>query len=182
MVDLSLNCVVQNATLEVEYKLSNKGTAPLIAFDGATGKGSPLPDLSADLYIGSAGDEVRMFRVVPKTPTNLTVESLPVPNVSETLPGKTRTVKFQVPVPVRERSEWTPDSPKATYTERTVHIVSLVIGYFWKTSDTVLKPFPENPSVFRLESRLPPEQRIRATQRAAVPVLVRTDAAFRRPE
>ena len=181
MVDLRLSCAVHGKALEVKYELGNQGKVPLIAFDGATGKGEPLPDITDAVYVGAAGGEVRILRVVP-SPGTLAVDALPIPNVSETQPGQTRTVNFTLPLPLRERSEFTPDFPQATYEERAVHSLSLVIGYFWKTPNTVLKPFPDNPAVFRLESKLPQQQRAQASVRIIVPVLMRTDSNFARPE
>ena len=179
MIDLRVIGKVEDGLLKVEYKLENRGTSPLIAFDGAPGAGSPVPDLSRMILVSYAIEDLKLLRVIPQPPPGTMVESARIPLVSQTDPGKSRHVKFSLPVPVREFNDWTPDFKDATYEKHVVPMITLVIGCFWKTPATVLKPAGA-PELLRLHAGMEPEQRVQASFRVDVEVEARTDSKFLR--
>ena len=183
-VQLSAKCRTEEGALLVDYELSNHGQEPIVAFDGAVGDpAKKYEDLTQNLYIGVRGNEdVRILRVVPQPPAGLAAAHVPTPAVSLIEPGRTRKVSFKLPLPLKERSQFTPDYPGATYEKRQYQKVLLVIQIALKTEKTSLVPFPANPGAFRLNGEAGPGGRVESSCNVAVDVLVRTDSGFLRPE
>jgi hypothetical protein len=82
-------------------------------------------------------------------------------------------------LPVKERSEFSPDFSGATYEEQTVNECELKIGYFWKTPATILKPLG-HPNVWQVVkgASLAETHEISGMTRVTFELLVRTDAQF----
>ena len=179
---LSVTAQVSGDTLLVNYALVNSGAEPLIAFDGAGGTGDDQPaDLTGQLYVSSGGAGVaRILRIRPPAhPTKKTTRIF-VPAVSEVKPGQTRRVTFRVMLPLKERSEYTPDFAGAVYQQRQVSRIELCVDYFRKTLLTELKPLGK-PGVYQVAKGLAPlsdTRRLSATAAASFPLLVRTDNTF----
>ena len=184
LVQLSANCRIESGALLVDYELTNRGPQPVVAFDGAVGDpAKKYEDLSKNLYIGVRGHEaVQILRIVPQPPTGVAVAHVPVPALSLIEPGQTRSVSLKLPLPLKERSQFTPDYPGATYETRQYGKVILVIQTALKTEKTKLVPFPSNPAAYKLEGEAGPGGRVEASCNTAVDVLVRTDGGFLRPE
>ena len=184
LVQLSMKCRPQDGALLVDYELSNNGQQSIVGFDGRVGDPTKkYEDLTQSVYIGVRGDgSVGILRVVPKPPTGVSVAHIPVPALSLIEPGQTRKVSFKLPLPLKERSQFTPDYPGATYEQRHYSKVLLVIEIALKTDKTILTPFPANPAAYRLSGGLGPSTRVTASCDSAVDVLVRTDNGFLRPE
>jgi len=181
MASLAVTAQVSGDTLLVSYALVNAGAEPLIVFDGAGGTGDQPADLTGQVYVSLGGAAVaRILRIRPPThPTKKTTRIF-VPAVSEVKPGETRRVKFRLMLPLKERSEYTPDFAGAVYQQQQVSQIELCVDYFRKTLLTELKPLGK-PGVFQVAKGLAPlsdTRRLSATAAASIPLLVRTDNIF----
>jgi hypothetical protein len=184
LVQLSVKCRTEGGVLLVDYELTNGGPQPVVAFDGAVGDpAKKYEDLTKNVYVGVHGNEaVRILRIVPKPPAGVSVAHVPVPALSLLEPGSTRSVSFKLPLPLKERSQFTPDFPGATYDSREYGKVVLVIQTALKIETTKLVPFPANPAAYKLEGQAGPGGRVEASCNTPVDVFVRTDNGFLRPE
>src|ERR1039457_4184793 len=132
---------VEGGALHVRYALINRAGRAIVAFDGATGTGGgPFPDLTGQCYVSCADGAVRVQRIRPSPHPSIDTTRIFMPAVSQIAPQETRRVQFRLPLPVKERSEYTPDYPGAMYEQQLVNRLELRIGYFFKTGETVLKP------------------------------------------
>jgi hypothetical protein len=180
-VTLELRAEIRENALHVGYGITNRDSRSLVSFDGAIGVGGgEFPDLIGNCYVSSTGPGVvRILRIRPPAhPTKNTTYTF-MPPAAEVKPGETRRVRLGLALPLKERSEFSPDFPGATYEKQTVARLELRIGYFWKTEDTVLQVLTP-PNVWRVVKGAPLSQIFQVA--AAVPanceLLVRTDAKF----
>ncbi|MGA2723874.1 MAG: hypothetical protein ABSG79_15870 [Bryobacteraceae bacterium] len=179
---LDLSASVEGGALHVRYALINRAGRAIVAFDGATGTGGgPFPDLTGQCYVSFADGAVRVQRIRPSPHPSIDTTRIFMPAVSQIAPQETRRVQFRLPLPVKERSEYTPDYPGATYEQQLVNRLELRIGYFFKTGETVLKPLG-TPGVFQAVKGASLSQTFQVAQicPATIDVLVRTDAEFLR--
>ena len=179
---LETRATVVEGTLRVSYSVSNRSQRAMIAYDGATGKdGGDFPDLSTGCYVSYMDGACRILRIRPPTHPLRTTSRILIPPASIVEPGQTRRVQFRLPLPLKERAEYTPDYPGATYAPRVVHRLDLCIGYFWKTPDTVLKALPPT-GVWQVMRGAPLVETYQIAESCSVTfqMLVRTDADFLR--
>jgi hypothetical protein len=142
-LELGARATVEDGVVRVSYDMRNRSQQTMVAYDGATGTGGgDYPDLSAGCYVSYSDGECRILRIRPSPHPLRTTTRILIPPASVVDPGQTRRVQFRLPLPLKERAEYTPDYPGATYALRPVHRLILRIGYFWKTPETVLKPLP----------------------------------------
>lgn len=180
-ITLELRAEISGNALHVGYGITNRDSRSLVSFDGAIGTGGgEFPDLTGACYVSSAGPgSVRLMRIRPPAhPTKDTPRTF-MPPAAEVKPGETRRVRFGLALPLKERSEFSPDFSGATYVKQAVTRLELRIGYFWRTEDTDLQVLTP-PNVWRVVKGAPLSQIFQVA--AAVPVncelLVRTDAKF----
>jgi len=179
---LDLSASVAEGALDVTYSLLNGTAHPIVAFDGATGTGGvPFPDLTGQCYVSYIDGGIRILRIRPGPHPTKDTTRIFMPAASEIAPQETRRVQFRLPLPVKERAEYTPDYPGATYVKQPVHRLELRIGYFFKTGDTVLKPVGTQ-GVVQVVKGASLSQTYQVSQicPVTVDVLVRTDAEFLR--
>lgn len=181
-LSLKLEAQVQQGVLHVRYTLANHASLPILAYDGAPGlpPDAKWPDLANQIYVSVLGDSVALKRVNPPQPPGVQVNRVFLPPLSQTLPGETRIVQFQLLEPVAERSQYTPDFPGATYDRLSVHQIELQLGYFWQTAGMEVTPFPANPKAFRLKGAHAPQLLAVARTYETLLVKARTDSAFQR--
>ena len=145
---LDISAAVQGGALEVSYALTNRTAQTIVAFDGAPGVGGgPFPDLTGQCYISYSDGVVRIIRIRPGPHPTKDTTRIFMPAGSELAPQETRKVQFRLPVPVKERAEYSPDHAGAAYAKHLAHQLELRIGYFFKTAETVVKPREAHGSV-----------------------------------
>jgi hypothetical protein len=179
-IRLEVSQRANNSVLEVVYSLANAGERAIVTYDGAIGAGGgEYPNLTTECYVSVTGNVARILRSRPPAhPTIDTTRTL-IPNAAEVKPGETRKVKFSLPLPLKERSEFSPEYAEAKYDRKRVSRLELRIGYFWRTPDTVLKPL-QPPGVFQVVkgASLSEVQFVSATTHCDIEALIRTDPAF----
>jgi hypothetical protein len=180
-VSLEMTAGVSNGVLQVSYVLANHGSMPLVVYDGAKGPGEDAyPDLAGQCYISySPPDVARVLRIRPPVhPFKDTTRTF-MPPVSEVAPGGRREVRFRLSLPLKERSEFTPDFAGAVYEKEPVKMLELRIGCFWKTPDTVLRPLSV-PDVWAVVKGAPLSRtfEVSAVSKVSFEMLVRTDSVF----
>jgi hypothetical protein len=183
-LSLELRATVTDGAVRVSYTIANRSPQTMVAYDGATGTGGgEFPDLTTGCYVSYADGACRILRIRPSPHPLRTTTRILIPPASVIEPGQTRQVQFRLPLPLKERAEYTPDYPGATYAPHVVHSLNLRIGYFWKTPETVLKPFPPA-GVWQVVkgASLTETYRIAQSAPVAFEMLVRTDADFLRME
>jgi hypothetical protein len=179
-ISLEMTAAVINGALQVSYALANQSAQTLVVFDGAKGTGEgEYPDLTGHCYVSYAAPAmVRVLRIRPPAhPFKDTTRTF-MPTVSEVLPGQTRKVKFRLGLPLKERSQFSPDFAGALYSAQPANELELKIGCFWKTPETQLKPL--GPNVFQIVQGASLAQTIEVSARAKVvfELQIRTDANF----
>lgn len=179
-VKLEVTTYIRGDSLYITYRLHNRGSKDLIAFDGNPGDPKdPWPDLSSAVGVTfEQPDKLLIKRVYPRTPPNVDRVTVQVPAVSVTAPGQSREVHFRLTIPVREQNRAFEHSPQPQYAEQVARRVEVWIGYFWKTDKTILKPFPEYPKAFRARGEFGCEQIVRSSVDQQVKAEVRTDSGF----
>jgi len=180
-VTLTVTARTFDEGLHVTYALTNAGPHTIVAYDGAAGLGEgEYPDLTGQCYVSYTGQEVaRILRIRPPAhPTKETTRTF-MPAASEIPPGETRHVQFRLPLPLKERSEFSPDFSGARYEKHRCLWLELRIGHFLKTPDTVLKPY-DRPNVWQVVkgASLAETRQVGTTTAAAFDLLVRTDPGF----
>jgi len=180
-LSLELTARVADRFLQVSYALANDSHQTIVAYDGAAGVGGgEYPDLTGKCYVSYAGSgRARILRIRPPAHPTMDTTHTFVPAVSVVDPGEIRHVKFRLAVPVKERSEFSPEFSGATYQEQTVNECELGIGYFWKTQATVLKALG-HPNVWQVVkgASLTETHEISAMTRVTFELLVRADSEF----
>lgn len=168
--------------LRIEYTLRNNSAVPVGVYDGA---GAPpeqeWPDLSNAVYVSLLSrDLVAVKRVRPPLPKQLDIDTIVLPAASRLDPGDERTVRFSLPLPLTERSEYFPAHAKAEWREGEVGTVRLTIGFQAAGPEAVFQPRPKNPKLFKLASGFGPQEYVSAEQSLVVPVKARLDQPFER--
>jgi hypothetical protein len=179
---LELSASVLEGALEVRYTLANRSNRAIVAFDGAVGiGGGPFPDLTGQCYVSYVDGNVRIQRIRPGPHPTKDTTRIFMPAGSEIAPQQTRRVQFRLPLPVKERAEYTPDYPGAPYKNQLAHRLELRVGYFFRTEETVLKPMGA-PGVFQVVKAASLSETYVVSQICPVTfdVLVRTDPEFLR--
>jgi hypothetical protein len=162
--------------------VDNKSPNAIVTFDGAGGKGEgEFPDLTGQCYVSFHDGVACVQRIRPGAHPTRETTRIFIPVAAEVGPGERRNVKFRLPLPVKERAEYTPDFPGASYEKRLASRMELRIGYFFKTPETLLKP-TETPGTYHVARGAPLSETQQMTQTCdvALDVLARTDAAFLR--
>jgi hypothetical protein len=179
---LETRAAVEDGVLHVSYVIASRSQQTMIAYDGATGTGGgDFPDLSTGCYVSYSDGACHILRIRPSPHPLRTTTRILVPPASVVEPGQTHHVQFRLPLPLKERAEYTPDYPGATYALRVVHSLNLRVGYFWKTPETVLKPLPPA-GVWQVVKGAPLVETYQIAQSCSVTfeMLVRTDPDFLR--
>ena len=179
---LNVQADAKNGALHVSYSIENPSQQSIVAYDGATGTGGgEFQDLTTGCYVSYSEGICRLLRIRPSPHPFRTTTRILIPPASVIDPGKTRSVHFRLPLPLKERAEYTPDYPGATYELRTVRRLQIQIGYFRRTEDTVLKNLPI-PGVWQVIKGAPLVETFLMEQScsATFEMLVRTDADFLR--
>jgi len=181
-VKVGVRCHTKDGKLYVEYGVKNEGKLPLLAYDGAPGvpPDAEWPDLNGQIYISVAGDAVALKRIYSPTPPDVNVNRVFIPPLSMTAPGASRIVRFVLPLPLTERSQYTPDFPGAQYKEITASNLQLCLGCFWKTGAMEAQPLADNPKVFRLKGAHGQQTVLCASAPQTIQVRERTDPQFQR--
>ena len=180
-VELGMKAVVGDGRLLVDYALTVRGSLNLITFDGAIGLAhGEYPDLTRACYISFSGEGTvcLMLTRPPPHPLKDSARTF-IPPVAEVKAGNVRRVGFGIPLPLRERSEFSPEFAGATYAPQSASRIELRIGCFWRTDETVLSSLGP-PNVWRAAKGAPLSKIFQVTATAAVllDVFVRTDAQF----
>jgi hypothetical protein len=185
---LTIRARLEGECLLVHYVSKNPGAEPLYSYDGAPGApDEEFPDLSSHLglfvsYRQPAGPDdlpaVSVKRILGTPPPGRKVTDVFIPAVFRLMPGKSREVRFRIPVPLIEKSEFSPDFPDARYELRSAKVLQLVIGYMALPPETKLKPFADNPLTFKVVGAHGSQDFASAAVELAVPVKVRTDGLF----
>ncbi|MGB7591558.1 MAG: hypothetical protein WCD04_10195 [Terriglobia bacterium] len=180
-LNMELTARVADRFLQVSYALANRSHQAIVAYDGAAGVGGgEYPDLTGQCYVSYAGSGLaRILRIRPPAHPTMDTTHAFLPAVSVVDPGEIRHVKFCLALPVKERSEFSPEFSGATYQEQTVNECELRIGYFWKVPATILKPLG-HPNVWQVVkgASLAETHEISGMTRVTFELLVRTDTKF----
>ncbi len=168
--------------LRVQYTLRNNSAVPIGVYDGA---GAPpeqeWPDLSNAVYVSLLSrDLVAIKRVRPPLPKDVDIDTIVLPAAVRLDPGDERTVRFSLPLPLTERSEYFPAHAKSEWREGEVGAVRLTIGFQAAGPEAVFQPRPKNPKLFKLASGFGPQEYVSAEQSLVVPVKARLDKPFER--
>jgi len=171
--------------LRVAYQLENRGRSVLAVYDGAAGappqEPDGWPDLTGQVYVSfQAPSLLHLKRIRPPTPKGKRIARIHIPAASRLEAGAKREVRFALKLPLAEYSQYFPAHSGAQWEERTATRVQLWIGYFRATAETVFKPLPQNPQIFRLGGRFGAQEFVTASQELEVKVRVRTDPVFQR--
>ena len=182
--DITLEALLERVeeTLRVQYTLRNNSAVPIGVYDGA---GAPpeqeWPDLSKAVYVSlQSRDVVAIKRVRPPLPKDVDIDTIVLPAATRVNPGETRTVRFSLPLPLSERSEYFPAHAKSEWREGEVGTVRLTIGFQPAGPDAVFQPRPKNPNLFKLASGFGPQEFVSAEQSLIIPVRARLDKPFER--
>jgi hypothetical protein len=180
-VGLEVKTRISEGFLEIRYVLVNHGPQALVTYDGATGLGGgEYPDLTGQCYVSYVPPgKARISRIRPPAhPTKDTTRTF-IPTVAEVKPGEPRNVQFRLPLPLKERSQFSPEFAGSTWERRSATRLELRIAYFRKTSTTLLKPLGA-PNVWQVV-RGASQSDVLFVDRAVpvtLEVLVRTDPSF----
>lgn len=171
-----------NQTLRVKYTLANPSKAPIGAFDGAAGSADEeWPDLSGKVYVSLVSrDVVALKRVAAPPPQNERIDVLRLPPASRLDPGESRTVRFSLPLPLVEHSEYFPASDHSQWKEGNVACVRLAIGYQRAEADARFQPLAEHPGTFKLAEGFGFQEIVSTESQITVPVRARADKPFER--
>jgi len=148
-------------TLRIAYKLTNHAGIPVLTYDPAAGDPKqPWPALDEAVYISvEEPDKVHLKRVVAPVPKSANVTTLSLPPVRRLDPAKSRTARFSLKLPLRERSEYFRHHDKAPYKDAKAKVLFLWIGFIPLVDGMKLKPVAPGAEVFRIGgSYAPPEQ------------------------
>jgi len=181
-VKLAVRCHIKEGKLYVEYGVKNDGKQPLLAYDGAPGAPADAewPDLAGQIYVSVTRDAVALKRIYPPSPPGVNVNRVFIPPLSLTAPGASRIVRFVLPLPLVERSQYTPDFSGAQYKEVSVSSLQLCLGCFWKTGAMEVQPLAENPKAFHLKGAHGQQTILCASAPQTIQVKERTDPQFQR--
>lgn len=179
---VSASARIEGEWLLLDYRVENRGTEPVLTYDGATGdSGQEYPDLSAHrgLYVFYREPAtVQVARML--VPPTGKVTAVLIPVVYRLEGGETRLVKLRLPLPLTEKCELSPHFDGATYEARQARAVQVRIGFMWLPAGSTLRPFPANPRAFKVVGPHGPQEIAGGAATITVPVRMRTDAAFRR--
>lgn len=181
---VSLEALLQRVedTLRIEYVLRNNSGTPIGVYDGP---GAPpeqeWPDLTNAVYVSlHSRDLVAIKRIRPPLPKEVDIDTIVLPPATRLDPGDARTVRFSLPLPLSERSEYFPAHAKSEWREGEVGTVRLTIGFQPAGPDAVFQPRPKNPKLFKLASGFGAQEYVSAEQKLIVPVRARLDKPFER--
>jgi hypothetical protein len=169
---------IVDSELHVAYDFRNDTSAAVVVYDGATVVGEEVPDLRRSIYVSLRGETAAIMRTRAATPSNARINRIRIPTVSVVLAGAARRIRFRLPLPLREHSEYTPDFPGASYELRAATIVQLQVGYFPMQPDTRLEPLPSAPNAFEVGGQFAEQAFVSDRVSLRVPIEMRTDAAF----
>lgn len=182
-VTLTTICEVQPEAIVIGYRLVNADPyVAIYAFDGAAGDpDDPTPDLSSQLYVTFEPPEiVGVKRVWPPLPKGANIRCAVVPAMSHVSPSGTRSVRFRLPLPLRERSEYFPHYPGAEYRPARARRLALTIGYLREVEGFRAECVNQELGIFRMRGTREPQHFVTATVTADLQVLVRVEDYFQR--
>lgn len=181
---LTTRARIEGDWLLIEYQTANRGTDTVLTYDAAPGDPTQeYPDLSRHygLFVSYRHPGTVQVKRVLATPVGPKVTFVDIPAVFQLLPGHSRTVKFKLPLPLTEKSEFSPEFDGAKYELREANSVEVCVGYMTLPAGSKLKPFPENPQAFKVIGSHGPQREATATVATTVTVRVRTDGQFQHP-
>lgn len=181
---LTARARIEGNWLLIEYQTSNRGADPVLTYDAAAGEpGQEYPDLShhRGLFVSYRPPGTVQVKRALVTPVGRKVTAVHSPALFQLLPGQSRTVKFKLPLPLTEKSEFSPDFDGAQYELREASSMQVCVGYMTLPTGSKLEPFPENPQAFKVIGSHGPQQEATANAATTVTVRVRTDGQFHRP-
>ena len=130
---LSLRARTEGDWLLVDYEAKNASTETVFCYDGAPGDpGQDYPDLSAHLGLfvrWGEGARVSVKRILGAPPPGRKVTKVVVPSLSRLEAGQSREVRFRLPLPLVEKSEFSPHFAQAVYETRTAKTLEMVLGH-----------------------------------------------------
>ncbi len=180
---LQTSWVVGSECLELTYTVSNpEPHFDILTFDGASGDpGAGMPDLSEQLYVSfEAPDRVAVKRVAPPLPHDKEITAVRNPTCRRVGPGESRVVRFRLPLPLRERSEYFPHHPNARYELCRARGLSLWVGYVELTEGVRVAPVNADLGIFRICGSVRNQRYFVGSGPVDIQVLVRQDAVFER--
>jgi hypothetical protein len=180
---LTARARIEGDWLLIEYHATNRGSQTVMTYDGASGEpGQEYPDLSSHrgVFITYMNQGIVQIKRALVTPPSGKVTAVRIPALSRLLPGESRTVRFKLPLPLTEKSEFSPDFDGATYELRKVKSLQVCLGYMILPEGSTLNPFPENPQAFKVVGSHGAQREATATVEIAVTVRFRTDGQFHR--
>ena len=184
VADVSLRAAFERVddVLRVEYELRNDSGGSIGVFDGAGGPPEEeWPNLTGSVYVSlEARDLVSVKRVLAPLPKEADIDVIVLPPASRLDPGRSRSVRFALTLPLAERSEYFPAHAGADWRDHEVGVVRLVVGFRRAQADAVFQPRPKNPQLFKLASGFGPQEYVWAERPLALPVRVRLDKPFER--
>ncbi len=168
--------------LRVAYSLQNLFSRAIGVYDGATGDPEQeWPDLTSFVYISLESREaVAVKRVAAPPPQGRRIDTLRLPPASRLNPDETKSVKFSLPLPLVERSEYFPAHQNAAWRDGEVSVVRLTIGFQRAEEGAQFQPLAENPNLYKLASGFSFQEYVSAEQALTVPVRARIDQPFER--
>jgi hypothetical protein len=181
-VSLSLQGEIKENWLQIHYTVSNHGKATILTYDGAAGDGAQgWPDLSSQVYVSFAAPHMACVkRVRPPLPKDRDVTFVRMPAVYRLAPGQSREVRFRLPLPLVERSEWSPHFKDAKYELRSIEQVQLWVGYFEQQEGTQLKPLDKAPGAYLVRGVFGKQEFATRAIALRLDLKARVDAAFER--
>ena len=181
-VSLALRARADGDRLLVDYEARNDGGVTVFGYDGAPGDAvEEYPDLSAHLglfvrWVKPATVSIR--RILGAPPPGRKVTKVVVPALSRLEPGQVRSVRFRLPLPLAEKSQFSPRYIGADRETRETSTLQLVVGYMVLPAGSTAEPFPANPAAWKVRGPHGPQVLATASFSIALRVRVRTDAAF----
>lgn len=181
-VSLALRARADGDRLLVDYEARNDGGATVFGYDGAPGDANEeYPDLSAHLGLFVRWVEpatVSIRRILGSPPPGRKVTKVVVPALSRLEPGESRHVRFRLPLPLAEKSQFSPRFIGADRETREASTLQLVVGYMVLPEGSTAEPFPANPAAWKARGPHGPQVLVTASFAIALRVRVRTDASF----
>lgn len=179
---LSLRARTEGDWLLVDYEAKNAGAETVFCYDGAPGEpGQDYPDLSTHLGLFVRWGEpakVSIKRILGAPPPGRKVTRVIVPSLSRLDPGQSREVRFRLPLPLVEKSEFSPHFVRASYEARAAKTLEIVLGHMILPPGSAAEPLSGNPRAWKVRGAHGPQQLATASASLTVSVKVRTDTSF----
>jgi len=183
LLTVTVQARIEGEWILIDYHTANRSAVDVYSYDAAPGEpGEEYPDFSPlrGLYVCHSRDagKVLVKRMLGSPPAGHKATAVTIPALFQLKPGQARDVKFKLPLPLADKSEFSPHFAEAKYEQHTAKALELVIGYMALPAGSSVKPFPDNPMAFKAQGAHGPQQFAVATVAAAVPVKSRVDGSF----